>query len=248
MIKQCVTCAVLASAIIFLCGSDTMSSRELIETSVGETAQSYALASDAADREMYAPAGGESIFSIDVSELKPEAQKAKSQKELPPLKEPELEPAKKNDSASVSKPKKDTPQETKKLPPALTEEQFSLLLAEAKKYLGYEYVWGGSSPKTSFDCSGYVSWVVNNSGIGINIGRTNAKNIYKLCTKVSSSQLKPGDLVFFKGTYATTGVSHVGIYIGDGQMIHCGSSVSYADLNQKYWKSHFYAYGRLPNK
>lgn len=248
MIKQCAACAVLASAIVFLCGSDTMNSCEFIETSVGETAQSYALASDNSSKSMFALADGEANFSIDVSELKPVPQSVVSKKELPVLKEPEPETEKKNNAVSTSKPKNDTAQETKKLPTALTNEQFSLLLSEAEKYLGYDYVWGGSSPKTSFDCSGYVSWVVNNSGIGINIGRTSAKNIYRLCTKVTASQLKPGDLVFFKGTYATSGVSHVGIYIGDGKMIHCGNSVSYADLNQKYWKSHFYAYGRLPNK
>ncbi len=248
MVKQCAACAVLASAIIFLCGSDTMSSSESIKTSVGETAQSYVLESDDSCKSMFALAGGETNFSIDVSELKPEMQVVTQKRELPVINEPEVETAKKDNVASTSKPKKDTAQETKKIPPALTEEQFSLLLSEAKKYLGYDYVWGGSSPKTSFDCSGYVSWVVNNSGIGRNIGRTSAKNIYKLCTKVTSSQLKPGDLVFFKGTYATSGVSHVGIYIGDDKMIHCGNSVSYADLNQRYWKSHFYAYGRLPNK
>ena len=106
----------------------------------------------------------------------------------------------------------------------------------------YPYVWGGSSPATSFDCSGFVSWVINHSGW--NVGRLGAQGLYNICTPTSNP--KPGDLVFFVGTYDTAGVSHCGIYVGDNMMIHCGDPISYANLNTSYWQSHFYAYGRLP--
>ena len=124
----------------------------------------------------------------------------------------------------------------------LDDETFAAMLSEAEKYIGYPYVWGGSSPATSFDCSGYVSWVINHSGW--NVGRLGAQGLYNICTSTSSP--KPGDLVFFKGTYNTPGVSHCGIYVGDGRMLHCGDSIGYANLNTSYWQSHFYAYGRLP--
>lgn len=124
----------------------------------------------------------------------------------------------------------------------LDDETFAAILTEAEKYLGYPYVWGGSSPATSFDCSGFVSWVINQSGW--NVGRQTAQGLYNLCTPTSSPS--PGDLVFFVGTYDTAGVSHCGIYVGDGMMIHCGDPISYANLNTSYWQSHFYAYGRLP--
>ena len=124
----------------------------------------------------------------------------------------------------------------------LDDEAFAAMLAEAQKYIGYPYVWGGSSPATSFDCSGYVSWVINHSGW--NVGRLGAQGLYNICTPTSSP--KPGDLVFFKGTYDTPGVSHCGIYVGDGKMLHCGDPIGYANLNTSYWQSHVYAYGRLP--
>ena len=124
----------------------------------------------------------------------------------------------------------------------LDDETFAAMLTEAEKYLGYPYVWGGSSPATSFDCSGFVSWVINHSGW--NVGRLGAQGLYNICTPTSSP--KPGDLVFFVGTYDTAGVSHCGIYVGDGMMIHCGDPIQYANLNTSYWQSHFYAYGRLP--
>ena len=124
----------------------------------------------------------------------------------------------------------------------LDDETFAAMLAAAQKYIGYPYVWGGSSPATSFDCSGYVSWVINHSGW--NVGRLGAQGLYNICTPTSSP--KPGDLVFFKGTYDTPGVSHCGIYVGDGKMLHCGDPIGYANLNTSYWQSHFYAYGRLP--
>ncbi|MDE7261200.1 MAG: C40 family peptidase [Oscillospiraceae bacterium] len=127
---------------------------------------------------------------------------------------------------------------------ALEDEVFARMLAEAEKYLGYPYVWGGSSPATSFDCSGFVSWVINHSGW--NVGRRGAQGLCNLCTPVSPSNARPGDLVFFKGTYDTPGVSHCGIYVGNGMMIHCGSPISYANLNTRYWQQHFYCYGRLP--
>ncbi len=124
----------------------------------------------------------------------------------------------------------------------LDDETFAAILGEAEKYLGYPYVWGGSSPATSFDCSGFVSWVINHSGW--DVGRLGAQGLYNICTPTGAP--RPGDLVFFEGTYDTTGVSHCGIYVGDGMMIHCGDPISYANLNTNYWQSHFYAYGRLP--
>ena len=124
----------------------------------------------------------------------------------------------------------------------LDDETFAAILSEAEKYIGYPYVWGGSSPATSFDCSGYVSWVINHSGW--NVGRLGAQGLYNICTPTSNPQ--PGDLVFFKSTYDTPGVSHCGIYVGDNKMLHCGDPIGYANLNTSYWQSHFYAYGRLP--
>ena len=129
-------------------------------------------------------------------------------------------------------------------PEALDDEVFAAIIKEAEKYLGYPYVWGGSSPSTSFDCSGFVSWVINHSGW--DVGRLGAQGLCNICTPVSSANIKPGDLVFFTGTYDTPGVSHVGIYVGNNMMIHCGDPISYANLNSSYWQSHFYRYGRLP--
>ena len=129
-------------------------------------------------------------------------------------------------------------------PEALDDEVFAAIIKEAKKYLGYPYVWGGSSPSTSFDCSGFVSWVINHSGW--DVGRLGAQGLCNICAPVSSANVKPGDLVFFTGTYDTPGVSHVGIYVGNNMMIHCGDPISYANLNSSYWQSHFYRYGRLP--
>ena len=129
-------------------------------------------------------------------------------------------------------------------PEALDDEVFDAIIKEAEKYLGYPYIWGGSSPSTSFDCSGFVSWVINHSGW--DVGRLGAQGLCNICTPVSSANVKPGDLVFFTGTYDTPGVSHVGIYVGNNMMIHCGDPISYANLNSSYWQSHFYRYGRLP--
>ena len=122
------------------------------------------------------------------------------------------------------------------------DEKFAALLTEAEKYVGYPYVWGGSSPATSFDCSGYLSWVLNQCGW--NVGRLGATGLYNYCTPTSDPQ--PGDLVFFVGTYDTDGVSHCGLYLGDGMMLHCGDPIGYANLNTSYWQAHLYAYGRLP--
>ncbi|MEG0598381.1 MAG: C40 family peptidase, partial [Oscillospiraceae bacterium] len=124
----------------------------------------------------------------------------------------------------------------------LADETFKAILTEAEKYLGYPYVWGGSNPSTSFDCSGFVSWVINHSGW--DVGRLGATSLYNICTPTSSP--RPGDLVFFEGTYDTAGKSHCGIYVGDGMMLHCGDPIGYADLNSSYWQAHFSAYGRLP--
>ena len=129
-------------------------------------------------------------------------------------------------------------------PEALEDETFAAMISEAEKYLGYPYVWGGSSPSTSFDCSGFVSWVINHSGWSV--GRQTAQGLYNLCTPVSSAQAKPGDLIYFVGTYDTAGVSHVGIYVGGGMMIHCGDPISYANINTSYWQSHYFSFGRLP--
>lgn len=128
---------------------------------------------------------------------------------------------------------------------ALSDPSFAALIAEAEKYLGYPYVWGGSSPSTSFDCSGFVCWVYTHSGVH-NLPRTTAQGIYNQCAIVPRSEAKPGDIIFFTGTYASAGaVSHVGIYVGDGTMIHCGSPIQYANINTSYWQQHFYAFGRL---
>lgn len=124
----------------------------------------------------------------------------------------------------------------------LADERFAAILAEAEKYIGYPYVWGGYSPSTSFDCSGFVSWVINHSGW--DVGRLGATSLYNICTPVSTP--RPGDLVFFVGTYDTAGCSHCGIYVGDGIMLHCGDPIQYSNLNSSYWQAHFYAYGRLP--
>lgn len=129
-------------------------------------------------------------------------------------------------------------------PEALEDETFAAMLQEAEKYLGFPYVWGGSSPSTSFDCSGFVSWVINHSGW--NVGRLGAQGLCDICTPVSAANARPGDLIFFKGTYDTPGVSHCGIYVGNSMMIHCGDPISYANINSSYWQSHFYTFGRLP--
>jgi len=128
-------------------------------------------------------------------------------------------------------------------PSALEDETFATLIAEAEKYIGYPYVWGGSNPNTSFDCSGFVSWVLTNSGL-CNTGRLGAQGLYNISTPVSSSNAQPGDLVFFVGTYDTPGISHVGIYVGGGVMLHCGDPIQYANLNSAYWQNHFYAFAR----
>ena len=128
---------------------------------------------------------------------------------------------------------------------ALADETFAALITEAEKYLGFPYVWGGSNPRTSFDCSGFVSWALTNSGV-CNTGRLGAQGLYNISTPVSSADAKPGDLIFFVGTYDTPGVSHVGIYVGGGMMLHCGNPISYANINTSYWQSHFYAFARPP--
>lgn len=130
-------------------------------------------------------------------------------------------------------------------PEAMADARFAAMITEAKKYIGYPYVWGGSSPKTSFDCSGYVSWVINHSGW--NVGRLGAQGLCDICTPVSPADAKPGDLVFFEHTYDTDGVSHVGIYVGNGMMLAAGDPIGYSNLNTSYWQSHFYMFGRLPN-
>ena len=128
---------------------------------------------------------------------------------------------------------------------ALTDERFRRMIAEGEKYLGYPYVWGGSSPSTSFDCSGFVSWVVNHCGNGWNVGRQTAEGLRTCCSIIPRSEAKPGDLIFFKGTYNTSGASHVAIYVGNGMMIHCGNPIQYASIDTAYWQAHFYCFGRL---
>ncbi len=130
-------------------------------------------------------------------------------------------------------------------PEALEDEAFAGMIQEAEKYLGREYVWGGSNPTTGFDCSGFVSWVINHSGNGWNVGRPTANGLRSYCTYVSPSEARPGDLIFFEKTYNTAGASHVGIYVGDGMMIHCGNPIQYTSINSNYWQEHFLAFGRL---
>ena len=128
---------------------------------------------------------------------------------------------------------------------ALTDEKFRKMITEAEKYLGYPYVWGGSSPSTSFDCSGFVSWVINHCGNGWNVGRQTANGLMGKCDIIPKSEAKPGDLIFFQKTYNTSGASHVGIYVGNGMMIHCGSPISYASIETSYWRQHYYCIGRI---
>lgn len=130
---------------------------------------------------------------------------------------------------------------------ALTDARFANMIREAEKYLGYPYVWGGSSPSTSFDCSGFVSYVINHCGNGWNVGRMTANGLMDHCAIIRPSEAKPGDLIFFQGTYNASGASHVGIYVGNGMMIHCGNPISYASINTSYWQQHFYCYGRIPD-
>lgn len=128
---------------------------------------------------------------------------------------------------------------------ALTDTRFANMIQEAEKYLGYPYVWGGSSPSTSFDCSGFVSWVINHCGNGWNVGRQTANGLMGCCDIIPPDSARPGDLIFFQGTYDTSGASHVGIYVGNGMMIHCGNPISYASVETSYWQQHFYCYGRI---
>lgn len=128
---------------------------------------------------------------------------------------------------------------------ALTDEKFRKMITEAEKYLGYPYVWGGSSPSTSFDCSGFVSWVINHCGNGWNVGRQTANGLMGKCDIIPKSEAKPGDLIFFQKTYNTSGASHVGIYVGNGMMIHCGNPISYASIETSYWRQHYYCMGRV---
>ena len=131
---------------------------------------------------------------------------------------------------------------------ALTDERFRRMITEAEKYLGYPYVWGGSNPSTSFDCSGFVSWVINHSGNGWSVGRLGAKGLKGICDIIPPDQAKPGDLIFFHHTYDApdpSDATHVGIYVGDGMMIHCGNPISYASTESNYWKDHFLCFGRI---
>ena len=130
-------------------------------------------------------------------------------------------------------------------PEALEDEQFAAIIKEAEKYLGFPYVWGGSSPATSFDCSGFVSYVYNNCGVGWNFGRLSAEGIRQICSYVSPADAKPGDLIFFEKTYNTTGASHIGIYVGNNTMLHCGDPIQYTSISSDYWQSHFLQFGRL---
>lgn len=132
-------------------------------------------------------------------------------------------------------------------PEALSDERFARMIREAEKYLGYPYVWGGSSPSTSFDCSGFVSWVVNNCGNGWSYGRLGAEGLRQVTAYVYPEDAMPGDLIFFQGTYdCGGGASHCGIYVGDGMMIHCGNPIQYTSINSAYWQAHFLQFGRLP--
>ena len=129
---------------------------------------------------------------------------------------------------------------------ALSDEKFAKMIREAEKYLGYPYVWGGASPSTSFDCSGFVSWVINHCGNGWNVGRQTAEGLRGCCAYVSPAEAKPGDLIFFQNTYPTSGASHVGIYVGNNMMIHCGDPIQYTNISSPYWQQHLLGFGRLP--
>ena len=131
-------------------------------------------------------------------------------------------------------------------PEALADEQFAAIIKEAEKYLGYPYIWGGSSPDTSFDCSGFVSYVYNNCGMHWSFGRLGAEGLRGMCAYVSPESARPGDLIFFEKTYDTAGASHVGIYVGNNRMLHCGDPIHYASIDTSYWRSHFLQFGRLP--
>ena len=130
---------------------------------------------------------------------------------------------------------------------ALADEQFAAMITEAEKYLNYPYVWGGSSPSTSFDCSGFICWVLNHCGVGWNVGRTTAEGLRQMCSYVSPADAKPGDLIFFEKTYNTSGASHIGIYVGENTMLHCGDPIQYTRIDTSYWQSHFMQFGRLPS-
>ena len=131
-------------------------------------------------------------------------------------------------------------------PEALEDEQFAAMMAEAEKYIGFPYVWGGSNPSTSFDCSGFVSWVVNNCGVGWNIGRLTAQGLYNICTPVCEAEAKPGDLVFFEYTYEGPWITHVGIYVGEGWMVHAGNPIGYLEIMTSKYSDNFVGFGRLP--
>ena len=131
-------------------------------------------------------------------------------------------------------------------PEALADEQFAAIIKEAEKYLGYPYIWGGSTPATSFDCSGFVSYVYNNCGLHWSFGRLGAEGLRGMCAYVSPESARPGDLIFFEKTYDTAGASHVGIYVGNNRMLHCGDPIHYASIDTSYWRSHFLQFGRLP--
>jgi cell wall-associated NlpC family hydrolase len=128
---------------------------------------------------------------------------------------------------------------------ALSDERFARMLREAERYLGYPYVWGGSSPSTSFDCSGFVCWVINHCGNGWSVPRTTADGLRSYCSYVSPEEARPGDLVFFQNTYNAPGATHVGIYVGEGMMIHCGEPIQYTSIESTYWRAHFLAFGRI---
>ena len=131
-------------------------------------------------------------------------------------------------------------------PEALSDEKFAAIIREAEKYLGYPYVLGGKSPRTSFDCSGFVCWVLNHCDNNWNVGNKRAKDLCRMCIYVSPSEARPGDLIFFEKTYETSGASHVGIYVGNGMMLHCGNPIKYSSINTRYFKEHFLCFGRLP--
>ena len=137
----------------------------------------------------------------------------------------------------------DIPQETLDADPV-----FAKLMEEANKYVGYPYIWGGSDPETSFDCSGFVCWVYTSTGI-CRTGRLGTKGLRELFREIPDEEARPGDIVFFDGTMGpgVEGVTHCGIYVGNNMMIHCRSPISYADLNDPYWRSHFHSFGRVPN-
>ncbi len=222
MFRNYVVYALIVSSLFFPRGDHASGTESTNVSATVHAEEAAPLINETADCEMYIQTDPEYIAVIDITEVAVKSEAIENvlpQKEIPVIEED-------------------------RFPKPLTESEFEKLIAEAEKYLGYKYVSGGKKPSTSFDCSGYASWVLNHAGIGFDFGSRGVKNLYSICEKVEEPM--PGDLVFFTRTFATRGVSHVGIYVGDGKMIHCAAGgVAYDSLTKGYWLEHLYEYGRI---